>query len=542
MTTRARLRTYGDIGRLLVDARPLLGGDAPGADPAGGERLARALAAGGPTFVKLGQVLSTRADLVPAAWLGPLERLQDDLDPFPADEARAVVADELGARVEDVFGSFGDRPLGAASLGQVHPATLRDGRRVAVKVQRPGVEDRVRADMDTLGDLASFLDAHSDTGRRFGFADFFDQFRRSLADELDYRREAGNLAALGALLASYELLAVPGPLEALTTGRVLTTARVDGATLTALSPAVLVDVDGPALADAMVRAFLEQVFVAGFFHADPHPGNVMLTRDHRLAFVDLGMVGYLRPEVRQALTRLVVAVDDGDGESAADVMARLGRRLDDYDRDRLRRAVGEVVARSRIPQPGGSPAADTLTDVARACAESGLRPPPELGLLARALVSVDRVAHLLDPRFDATARLRTHLAELVRASASPTPGSLVGTLLEVRDFAEQLPRRANRLFDGLATGDFHVRVRAFDETEMLRSLQKLANRVALGVVVAALLVASAIFALAPARGGLDFQALADALFFVAVAAGLALVGSIVVSDRELHRRRRRRRH
>lgn len=540
MTRPGRVRTYGDIARILVQARPLVAGDTAGADAADGARLAAALEAGGPTFVKLGQVLATRADLLPPAWLGPLERLQDDLAPFPADAARQVVAEELGAGVDDLFGSFDERPLGAASLGQVHPATLRDGRRVVVKVQRPGIDARVRADVDRLGELATFLDAHSDTGRRFGFADFFEQFRRSLGDELDYRREAGNAVVLGRILAGYPRLVVPEPVDGFTTARVLTTARVDGATLTALSPAVLVDVDGAALADELVRAYLDQVFGHGFFHADPHPGNVLLTRDHRLALVDLGMVGYLPPAVRAALTRLVVAVDDGDGEAAADVMTRLGRRLDDFDPDRLRREVGEVVARSQVPVHG-EPAATVLTDVARACAGAGLRPPPELGLLARALMSLDRVARLLDPRFDGPARLRAHLGELV-GSTTPTPaGSVVGALLETRDFAEQLPRRANKLLDGLASGDFHVRVRAFDETELLHSLQKLANRVALGVVVAALLVSSAVFALAPAAGAVDFRDVAVACLFVAVAGGVGLAGSMVVSDRELHLRRRRRR-
>lgn len=550
MTARARLRTYSEIGRLLVANRDLF--DASSADRPGGgdegsaQKLAQRLEAAGPTFVKLGQMLSTRSDLLPPAYTKALGRLQDDVAPFDAAEAREVFAAEIGVEVDDCFGSFDDRPLGAASLGQVHRATLRDGTPVVVKVQRPGIQKRIDEDMDVLGELANFLGLHSDAGRRYGFADFFDQFRRSLIDELDYRREAGNLAMLRSITDQQKAIVVPSPITDFTATRVLTMERIEGNTLNHLGGVVRADLAGHHLADELLRAYLEQIFRHGFFHADPHPGNVMLTRDHRLAIIDLGMVGYLQHDVRAQLLRLVIAVHDGRGEQAADVMARLGRRLDEFDDDRLRRDIAEVVAKSRTPLGGrrmeGTSAGDVMMQVARACGESGLRPPPELGLLGRALANLDAVTRILDPSFDPTEALGRHAPDIIAADSEPSTGSMVGALLETRDFVEELPRRANRVLESLSRGDLRLKVHAFDEAEMLRSLQKVANRMAMGIVVAALVVGSAIFSLAPSSKQLvDLHLVGFACFVAAVVAGFALLASIAIADRDVNARARRRR-
>ena len=457
-----------------------------------------------------------------------------------------MFAAEIGVEAHRALGSFDDHPVGAASLGQVHRATLRDGRPVVVKVQRPGVQQQVDEDMEVLGELAGFLDTHSDAGRRYGFADFFDQFRRSLIDELDYRREAGNLTVLGGITEEQKVIVVPQPIPDFTGRRVLTMERVEGTNLGHLSGVVRADLDGYRLADQLLRAHLEQIFRHGFFHADPHPGNIMLTADHRLGLVDLGMVGYLHSDVGGQLLRLVIAVHDGRGDLAADVMARLGRRFDEFDDQRLRRDVAEVVARSRTPLAGSrrsAPSAgEIMMEVARACGEAGLRPPPELGLLGRALVDLDMVVDILDPGFDLAEAVGRHAPQIVAAESEPTAASVVGALLEARDFVEELPRRANKVAQALAQGDLRVKVHAFDEAQMLRSLQKLANRMAMGLVVAALVVGSAIFSLAPSSGEVvDLHLVGLVCFMVAVVAGLTLLGSIMVADREVKSRTRRRR-
>ncbi|MEJ7765227.1 MAG: AarF/UbiB family protein, partial [Acidimicrobiales bacterium] len=228
------LGRYRDLARLLVKygrsdlvrqagmddlAEP--DGSEPGIPPKA-EELAKDLENLGPTYIKLGQLLSTRADLIPPAYAKALSRLQDSVDPFSSEEVERIVSSELGFRISKGFATFDLEPLASASLGQVHRATMRDGREVVVKVQRPGIRERIAADMETLTELAQFADDHLESGRRYGFADLLGQFRRALSGELDYRREAANLTALGRILRPYDRLVVPEPIGDYTTSTVLT--------------------------------------------------------------------------------------------------------------------------------------------------------------------------------------------------------------------------------------------------------------------------------------------------------------------------------
>ncbi|HZU71310.1 MAG TPA: AarF/UbiB family protein [Acidimicrobiales bacterium] len=547
---RTQVRTYAQIGRLLLRNRSVGSAGVAGGTPhaaederRAGEQLAGDLERMGPTFVKLGQLLSTRSDLLPEPYLEALSRLQDQVSPLPAEVVRRAFEDEIGAGVGDVFAEFDETPLGSASLGQVHRATTRDGRAVVVKVQRPGVEEQVAADVATLGELARMLDDHTDAGRRFGFADLFGQFRRSLLDELDYRTEAANLVRLGEVLADHPLVVVPRPMESFSGARVLTMEHIAGRKVTDIGPFGRLELKGAALADGLIEAYLDQIFVHGFFHADPHPGNVLLTDDGRIGLVDLGMVGYLREQVRSALVRLVLAAQAGRGEECAEVLFRLGRPLEDFDEPGLQREVSELLARRTAASVGELSGGELVMHLSRVCGECGLRPPAELAMVARALLSLERVAVALDPNFDAGQSVADHAAELLSPQLRPSPSGVVGALLDARDFAEQLPGRINRVMDSLAHGELRLRVHAFDETEMLRSLQKLANRLAMGLVIAALLVGAAILTRAPSSSRiLGYPSVALVCFLVAVACGLALMASIVLSDRHVKQRWRRRRH
>ncbi|PYJ07795.1 MAG: ABC transporter, partial [Verrucomicrobia bacterium] len=227
----------------------------------------------GPTFVKLGQLLSTRVELMPKAYLEALARLQDKVEPFPFDEVEKIVSSELGVRMSKAFSDFDVTPMAAASLGQVHRARLRDGRQVAVKVQRPGIREALLEDLDALDEIAEFLDKHTAAGKRYEFCQMLDQFRKSLLRELDYRLEASNLTTIGANLRAFEHIVVPAPILDYSTSRVLTMQYVHGKKITDLHPLARMEFDGAALADELFRAYLQQILVDGFFHADPHPGN-----------------------------------------------------------------------------------------------------------------------------------------------------------------------------------------------------------------------------------------------------------------------------
>ena len=540
MTSTVQLRRYSEIARLLVRNRSSLRlvGEEAAASPDDpdlvreGERLASDLEDMGPTFVKLGQLLSTRADLLPPSHLASLSRLQDDVSPFPAEQAREIFRDEVGADVDDVFSEFEDEPVASASLGQVHRARLRDGRRVVVKVQRPGSDVQVTRDLEVLGEIAQVLDNHTDAGRRYGFGDLLEQFRRSLLDEVDYRHEASNLLRLGELLNSSGTIFVPRPFADLSGRRVLVMDEVEGRKVTELGRFGRLEVDGTRLADALTRAYLEQIFVHGFFHADPHPGNVLLMPDGRIGLVDLGMVGHLRSDVRMQLVKLLLAIEEGRGEDAAEVLVRLGRPLDDFDEARVLRDVADLVARRHGMSLAELRVGDLLTELSQACGAAGLRPAPELALLARALLNLDGVTRSLDEDFEPAEAIRAHSAEILSSQMTTTGGSVLSTLVEAKDFVEQLPGRVNRIMEAVAHGELRVNVKAFDEAEMLTSLTKVANRLAMGLVISALLLGAAIMTR-------SYPQVALAFFLVAAACGLGLIVSVVASDRHVKSRAKR---
>src|SRR5512141_450243 len=268
---RADLLTSGGLEPLL-ESDPDDSTDDDLADT--GRQLADDLERRGPTFVKFGQLLSTRPDIVAPQVADALGRLQNNLEPFPFADVERIVQEELGVRLSKAFSNFERTPIAAASLGQVHRASLRDGRVVAVKVQRPGIREQVVKDLDTLDGLGELLDQHTDVGSRYQVGQLVTEFRRALLNELDYRREARNQVLIGQALGDFERIIVPQPIEDYSTSRVLTMDFIRGSKITTLSPLVRLEADGEALASELFRAYLHQIVVEGFFHADPHPGNV----------------------------------------------------------------------------------------------------------------------------------------------------------------------------------------------------------------------------------------------------------------------------
>ena len=301
MALGARLSRYRDFARFVAkygraDFVSRAGTDSTASTQADAED-ARTFAADleglGPTFIKLGQLLSTRADLLPPAYLEALARLQDNVDPFPFADVERIVQDELGVRLSKAFDVFEPHPSAAASLGQVHRAVMRGGREVAVKVQRPGVAERVLKDLDALDEVAALMQRFSAATRSIDATGVLEEFRRTILSELDYREEARNLITLSHQLRDFDRIVIPLPVDDFTTARVLTMDFVEGAKITAVSRVEWTEVDGVPLGEDLFRAYLQQILVDGVFHADPHPGNVLLTPDHRLALIDLGMVGRL---------------------------------------------------------------------------------------------------------------------------------------------------------------------------------------------------------------------------------------------------------
>ena len=540
MALRARLSRYRDFAKLVAKyghldfvAERSDSGDAPRGDAEEAKAFAADLEQLGPTFIKLGQLLSTRADLLPPAYLEALARLQDDVEPFPVADVERIVQEELGVRLSKAFESFDQQPLAAASLGQVHRATMRDGRQVAVKVQRPGVREQVLKDLEALDEVAALLQRFSAATRSIDAPGVLEEFRRTMMAELDYREEARNLNTLAHQLRDFDLIVVPLPIEDFTTSRVLTMDYIEGMKITAVSPVEWTEVDGVALGDQLFRAYLQQILVDGVFHADPHPGNVFLTPDHRLALIDLGMVGRLSPALQERLLRLMLAISSGRGDDAASSVIALGTRQDNFDEMQMRRIIVELVGRYRNAAAKELNVGRVMLEVARAATQHGLRMPPELALLGKTLLNLDEIGRRLDPEFDVNASMRRHATRVMRGRMlkSVAPANAFSTALEVRDFAEQLPGRMNRILDALAANDLRLKIEVIDHGSIIDGFQKVANRIALGLVLAALIVGAAMLMRVQTPFTiLGYPGFAMLLFLAAAGGGFWMAWTILAGD------------
>ncbi|HET7275363.1 MAG TPA: AarF/UbiB family protein [Longimicrobiaceae bacterium] len=487
----------------------------------------------GPTFTKLGQLLSTRVDLLPAAYTDGLARLQDSVEPFDFAEVEQIVESELGVRLSRAFAEFESSPLAAASLGQVHRAVLRDGRVVAVKVQRPGVRERVQQDLEALGEIAAFLDDHTEMGRRYEFGPILAESRQALMRELDYREEAANLRTLSDNLSEFDRIVVPEPVADYTTSRVLTMDFIRGRKITSVSPLARMEMEGEALAEELFRAYLKQILVDGFFHADPHPGNVFLSDDGRIALLDVGMVGRVGPAMQDQLLRLLLAISEGHGEEAAGILVHIGEPLEGFSDRRFRRAISDIVVRNRNASAADLQIGRVILDVNRGAGMNGIRVPPELTLLGKTLLNLDQVGRVLDPDFEPNASIRRHAAELLqhRMLKNASPANVFSNLLEMNEFVQHLPGRLSRVLDAVAESEVEVKVRVMNESLLMEALQKVANRIALGLVLAALIVGAAMLMQVETTFRiLGYPGLAILCFLGAAIGGVMLVINILMHD------------
>ena len=533
-----KYRTAGVFGGIDIDAASLNLDDA---EPEAGEpeEFVLDLEALGPTFVKIGQALSTRPDMVPPAYLVALQRMQDDVAPIPFEAVRDVIEDELGVRLNKAFSVFDEIPIGCASLAQVHRAKLRDGREVAVKVQRPYVHELVRSDLDTLANVAGKADRVTDLGRRVRFADWVHQFRKTLLAELDYRTEAENLIRFGEHFEGYPELFVPQPVRDLCSTRVLTMDLVHGTKVTALTGLRRTEHDMGRLGEALLRGYLDQMFVHGEIHADPHPGNMLVTSDNRLGLFDLGMIAHVPPKQRERLLKLLFAAVDGRGEEVANESIAMGTRLEDFEHERYTREIGQLV--SRYAAHAGSLSEGRLViELVRIATMCGLRTPPELSLLGKTLLSLEQVAFSLEPELDVKSIVEGHIQHVMRERLrqSFSPANVAGEMLEVQALLRESPRKVSDILSLLAENRLTVQVGGLDDSQLMENLQKIANRISAGLITAALILASAMLMRLETPGWrlFGYPALALVLFLLGTGVGLYLVWSAFRRD---HRARPR---
>ena len=459
-----RARRYSQVTRIAV--RHGIGQYLVGRREDGGRRqavlarsLRRALEDGGVTFVKLGQVLSTRPDLLPAAYIDELSRLQDQVAPVdPAGIERELV-EELGRPLEEVFAEFDREPLGTASIAQVYGARLHSGERVVVKVRRPGIDRVVERDLDIVDRVARSLELRARWARSLGVVDLADGFAAALVEELDFRVEARNIAAVTAAYTGTEV-SVPSVHMELSSERVLVMRRLDGEPVRSAVGSV-----EPARREGLARALLDcvlrQVLLHGVFHADPHPGNVLLLTDGTLGLLDFGSVGRLDAGLRNGLRDVLAAVDRGDSAALRDGLMEIVDRPDEIDEQRLERALGGLVAKH--VSHGQAPDLDMFTDLFRLVADFRLSIPPPIAAVFRALATMEGTLALLSPGFNILVESRAFASALVGERMQPDSLRRTATdeLLSLLPVLRRLPRRIDRVGAALEQGRLSVNVRLF---------------------------------------------------------------------------------
>lgn len=520
-------RRYRELLGLLRDQGfgPLLGagGKAERAAEPAGVRLRRVLEEAGGVYVKLGQIAATRVDLVPPDVAGELSKLQNRAPTEPVENIEAVLEAELGAPVSSVFASFDRAPLAAASIGQTHLARLQSGEPVVVKVQRPGIAEVMERDLAALALLARMAERRTAIGQSVRAADVLGQFARSLRAELDFLGEARAMADMAALTDGGAGVRIPRVFTDLSTRRVLVQERLEGTTVADLAAgdSDLSPEARRALADRLLRSALDQVLRLGFFHADPHPGNVFVLADGTLGLIDFGAVGRLDPLQQAAVVDIMAALARRDVALLRDGIERVADVGGAVSPERLERAIAGLMTEGLRPGAATPPA--LLADLVPLLAELGIHLPGDLVLLSRALVTLDGTLAVLSPGLSVVAAA-LELAGPAAEAPIVDPEDLVrDELLAALARARHLPDRLDRIMTLAARGD--MRLRTVVDEDGSRVLRTLVNRALLAGIGAAFLVAAAVLLAAP--DGSPAVAGETSLFHVLGFGGL-FVGSVLL--------------
>jgi predicted unusual protein kinase regulating ubiquinone biosynthesis (AarF/ABC1/UbiB family) len=458
----------------------------------GAQQFRQALEELGTTYVKLGQLLSSRPDLLPDVYIEELGRLVDEVPAVPFGVLRPVIEADLGP---DVFTVIDEEPLAAASIAQIHAALLKDGREVVIKARRPGVVEQVAVDLDLLRSTAGLLEGKSETARLLQVRALADELETHLKGELNFVEEAHNTEVIGGLVAEdVEELVVPKVIRPWVTERVLVLERLHGARVGpqhGLTPE-----RASRLARTFFRAYVRQVTIEGIYHADPHRGNVLLTEDGRLGLLDFGLLGRLDDDTRRNLALLLMAVAQNRADDVADLILGLSLTTVGSDPAAFVHDLRRKLPRYHWRPLSGIATGDALADLQRLAVTHGIRLPTSFALVGKTLAQADSIARTLDPQLDPVQLLANESLEvmLVEAERRLAPRQFLGTLYTQLEPMTKMPRRVGMLVNRLEEGSLKVGIAPTDLDDVERVLRSVANRLGAAMIVVGLLISSALMA------------------------------------------------
>ncbi len=493
----------------------------------------RALEELGPTAVKFGQALSTRADVLPPEWVAELRQLQDRVAPITFDDVRAVVEEEFGQPLAQLFASFQHEPVASASIAQVHFAVLNTGEQVAVKVQRPGIRRVIDRDLSLLTQAARIAEAHIQWCSEHSVASLVGEFARNLRGELNFDLEARNTKLLGANLAEDPRASTPRVYDRLSGARVLTAERVTGHKPSDAEALDAAGVDRPTAARNLATIVVKQILRDGCFHADPHGGNVLIAPGGRIFFLDCGNVAFVPPHIRDALVHMLFALMEGDADEVAVHITTIGLATSDTDMTALRADISRQVVGFHSLSTSDVTIGETLEEMLHLIFRHHIRVPPVFAQIIRTLVLTDAECRTLDSRFDFREAVRTVVLDILRRVTRPREAALEAyrVLRQVHQYAMLLPRQLSGLIRRADAGELKVQIEPGELERPMHRLDVMFNRLAFSIVIAAMILAPALWMQVDVERAWPLWHPANVLLVIGFALGLWLLYSIIRSGR-----------
>ena len=498
------------------------------------ERLRMALEELGPTFVKMGQILSSRPDLIPVEFIEELSKLQDSVPPFPFSQVREIIEAELTSPIDEIFQKFEETPLAAASIGQVHRAQLKNGDDVIVKVQRPGIRAIIEVDLEILLHLATLIERHIEEWEIHRPTRIVEEFASSLAKEIDYTIEASNAERFARQFTGNSSVYVPRIFMETTTKQVLTMEFIDGIKASEIDKLDNAGLDRSIIASRGADLILEQVFKHGFFHADPHPGNVFIMPDNVICYLDFGMMGRVDRYAREHFADIVYGYVRRDESKIADAILKVVEWDKEPDRRVLERDISDFVESYLYKSLKDLHIADILQKLLELITTHGLRLPPDIFLMIKAMAQVEGLGLVLDPDFDMTERAAPFIKHIKLARLSPK--RVVGDFLEsggdLVQLLKDIPGEMRTILKQLRQGKASIIFEHRGLENLISGLDRSSNRIASSLIISSLIIGSSLIIrtkIGPFLFGFPILGLAG--FSIAGIFGIGLLISILRSGR-----------
>ena len=487
----------------------------------------------GPTFIKLGQILSTRPDVIPLEFCKEFEKLQDDVPPFEYKKAEEVIRDELKNPVDKVFNNFSRTPEAAASLSQVHFAELKTGEKVVAKVQRPKIRKVITTDLNILEGLAKLMEKRIEESRIYNPVGIVNEFKETILKEIDFNAEATHSVRFQLNFKDDTTVYVPKIFHNLSTGKVLTIERIEGTKITDIEKIEKSGLDRKQIAVNGANAILKQIFIDGFFHADPHPGNIFVIEGNKIVFLDYGMVGRIDETTKDQLANILTAMIERDIPEISDTFIAMGL-IDEVDVRKLNLGLADLMDSYYGIPLNELRIGPLLVEIVKLVSQYRVKIPPDLFLLVKTMLTIESVGSSLYPEFNMTVQARPFVENLLKSRYSPKK-----IAMEIRKFAKDLyrfkstfPKDLNIILSKIKKGTLSIDFEHQGLENLILHMDKVSNRIAFSLIIAALVIGSSII-MQTDKGPLFlwFPVLGVIGFIVASIFGLGLAIAILRSGR-----------